>query len=169
MLQQFDSDQYALSEHLLVKYVVAGVLLLCLIYAGLRLLNSVVEDTEQVAIEMKQERLEQALSFVHQHWNQRGQPPKLTLTFQYQNNVVRDYIVHVNKFGWPVNVGQNNQQLHCENIWRYLVLDQQVEKAKLNNVQIVQTRHTCQFEQGYGKNKQWHIVYNTENGRLLNN
>jgi hypothetical protein len=167
MLRQQYNDKNAITEHTLTKYVVSALLLSSLMYAGLKLFNEIVSDAELLTYEMKQERFERALAFVHQNWNQRGQPTKLTLTFQFIDGKQQDWKVNVNKFGWPISVDQPHSKLNCDNIWRYLVLEQP-QVRELDGVQVIQTRHVCRYEIRFSKNRVWNVEYNTENGRLVN-
>lgn len=168
MLQRDYNDKDAIGEHLLTKYLVSAVLLGVTFFAGLRIMNDMVAEAELLSYEIKQERLERALAFVHQHWNQRGQPSKLSLTLQFQDGKTLKQVIHVSDQGWPTNVGRAEPGLDCDNLWRYLVLEQNNEPLAHEGIEVGQTRHTCLFAKQFDNNRTWKVEYNTENGRLTN-
>ena len=168
MLSPDYNDKDAISEHLLTKYLVSGVLLASVFFAGMKIMNDVIDEAEHLSYEIKQERLEGALSYVHQQWNQRGRPDKMTLSFHFQDGAELSQKVLVNHFGWPINIGGEDIALNCNNLWRFLVLEQVTLDVDIEGIEIGQTRHTCLFAKHFGKNRTWMVEYNTENGRLVN-
>lgn len=173
MFRQQYTDNDAITGHTLTKFVVSAVLVLSLLFGGLKVFNLIISDTELLTFELKQERLERALGYIHQQWNQRGQPKQLKLKFQFNNGESYNWVVNVNKFGWPLVIGDLRNEavinLDCDNIWRFLVLEQTNDLAGLDGVHVLQSRNKCQFEKKLGKQRLWKVEYNTENGRLLNN
>ncbi|MDO6718114.1 hypothetical protein Q4575_01810 [Psychrosphaera sp. 1_MG-2023] len=173
MFRQQYTDNDAINGHTLTKFVVSAVLVSGLVFGGLKAFNLIISDTELLTLELKQERLERALAYIHQQWNQRGQPRQLTLKFQFSTGELYNWVVNVNKFGWPVVIGDSKgdvvKNLDCDNIWRFLVLEQTNEPVDLDGVQVLQSRNKCQFEKKLSKQRLWKVEYNTENGRLLNN
>lgn len=167
MLSQDYNDKDAISEHTLTKYVVSAVLLLSLFFAISKIVNDIIADTEQLAFDLKRERLERALTYIQQSWNQKGQPKKFTAVFQYPSGETKKLTVNVNQFGWPLNVGRVEQTLDCDNLWRHLVITPDNQQSEPLEIQIGQTRNTCRFSKIFDNNEIWEVEYNIENGRLV--
>lgn len=160
----------------LLKFLVGIGVIVCLYYAGIRSFSGLIDNAKEYKYESIAERFSISMNYVHRQWIISDKPDRLVLEYftnkeAIDNKVGEKLLLHINEFGWPVNIAKNEPALDCKNLWLYFAHGRQSNKEvislKEQLVDVKEMNGHCHFLHKEKYPNQLMFSYNSSNGQVV--
>ncbi len=102
----------------LVHFAIWLVLFIILLSVGMRHYFSVFDFAENAEAQTAVQNFAQSVSSLHNEWLLKGKPQRIHMkSLDAQGNPDKDWLIFMNRDGWPINVLDGTQVPDCTALW----------------------------------------------------
>ena len=162
--------------HNFMKFLVGIGVVVCLFYVAVRTFSNLINDVTEYKYELLAQRFSISMDYVHRQWLTNDKPQKLVLEYFTDKSAIDNkqgekLLLHMNEYGWPINIAQDSQTLDCMNLWMYFAHEEQSHKMVLNlTEQLIEAKEVngnCHFLHKEKFPNQLMFSYNSGNGQVV--
>jgi len=158
------------------KFLLGVGVVVCLFYVAIQSFSDFIDNVTEYKYELLAERFSISMDYAHRQWLTSDKPQTLVLEYfadkeAINNNVGKKLLLHMNEFGWPINIAKGDPTLDCKNLWMYFADGMQSSKEavslKEQLIEVKQMNGHCHFLHKEKYPNQLMFSYNSSNGEVV--